>query len=271
MATFLGAMLARQAVLAFVAVLVMAASAGVQLHWYYGNQVRPPAEGIEIRVLSVNLRKGRADVQSVIDLARTGADVITLSELTPGWVKQFYAAGMREVFPHSVLVPAPDAGGIGIWSRYPLESIASLKGGSMVAARVTVPGLPDAAIVAAVHVINPLTFYGRAFELWRAGMATLDTRMIDLAERAGAAPVIIAGDFNSTPDMRQFRDLLRVGFNDAAAQLGSGWAPTFPSGRRIPSLVTIDHVLTRHATTVSLRTVEVPQTDHRALAATIVV
>lgn len=264
------AALRRRVVLALVSAVVVAVSLGVQLNWYYGSREPPSAQGVEIRILSVNLRKGRADVQSVVDLARNGADVIALSELTPGWVRQFYAKGMRDAFPHSVLVPAPDAGGIGIWSRYPVASLRPMSGDSMVAARAEVPGLPAGVVVAAVHIMNPLTYYGRAFDEWQNGIAAVEERMSDLAEHAGSPPVIVAGDFNSTPDMRQFRDLLDGGYRTAASQTGSGWSPTFPSFHRIPPLVTIDHILTRKAYVTSMRTVDIPRTDHRALLATIV-
>ncbi|WP_260762616.1 endonuclease/exonuclease/phosphatase family protein [Mycobacterium sp. SMC-4] len=267
---FVVALLRRRVVLSLVAVVLVAVSLGVQLNWYFGNRVTDPVDGVQIRVLSANLREGRADIASLVDLANDGADVLAFSELTPDWVRQFYAAGMRKAFPHSLLVPAPGAGGIGIWSRYPLKRIAPLKGGSMIVARADIPGLPTGTIVAAVHVMNPLTFYGRAFDEWRSGITAVRARMADLAEIAGAAPVLIAGDFNSTPDLRQFRDLLDQGYRDAGAQTGSGWGPTFPSTRWIPPLVTIDHILTRHAQVTSLRTVVIPRSDHRALLATLV-
>ncbi len=39
----------------------------------------------------------------------------------------------------------------------------------------------------------------------------------------------VGGDYNSTTDMRQFRDLLTDGYHDAVEQTGSGFAPTFPA------------------------------------------
>jgi len=43
---------------------------------------------------------------------------------------------------------------------------------------------------------------------WRSGIAATEAVLDGFADAAGPAAVIIAGDFNSTPDMRQFRDLL---------------------------------------------------------------
>jgi endonuclease/exonuclease/phosphatase (EEP) superfamily protein YafD len=89
------------------------------------------------------------------------------------------------------------------------------------------------------------------------------------ADIGGPAAVIAVGDFNSTHDMRQFRDLLTSGYRDAVEQTGAGWSPTFPSRSSHPPLITIDHVLTRNAAASSIKTVYIPGSDHRALLATI--
>jgi endonuclease/exonuclease/phosphatase (EEP) superfamily protein YafD len=65
--------------------------------------------------------------------------------------------------------------------------------------------------------------------------------------------------------------LLTNGYDDAAEQAGSGRDLTYPSNRRFPPLIGIDHVLTRNATAVTTETIEVPDTDHRALLATVMV
>lgn len=67
---------------------------------------------------------------SLTNLARTGADVIALSELTPDSVRRSYDAGMRDLFPYTALVPClgPGAWGLGLWSRCPLKVIPPPKG-----------------------------------------------------------------------------------------------------------------------------------------------
>lgn len=89
--------------------------------------------------------------------------------------------------------------------------------------------------------------------------------MAGLADAADLGAVIVAGDFNSTPDMRQYRDLLSNGYRDGVEQTGAGFAPTFPSRAVFPPLITIDHVLTRNAAVSSIRTIELRGSDHRAL------
>ncbi len=92
-------------------------------------------EHVDVRVLSANLRLGRADVALFVELARASADVITLSEMTPDWVRRFYVTGIRRACPFSVLVPAPRASGFGLWSRFPVRLVVMpMKGGIMIAA-----------------------------------------------------------------------------------------------------------------------------------------
>lgn len=267
--TLVLSLIARQWVLSLVAVVIVTANLAIQIPWYYFAQPVDVGAHVEIRVLSSNLRRGRADVPAFAELARSSADVIMLSELTPDWVRHFYSLGIRNEFPYSLLVPAPGASGFGMWSRFPLEAVSPLKGGSMIAARMQVPGVPVDPVVAGLHIMNPLTFYGRAFRQWREGISAANLRMDHLAEIAGSGPVIVAGDFNSTPDMRQFRDLLATGYRDAVEQTGTGFAPTYPSYPGFPPLITIDHVLTRNAAATSVRTVEVRGSDHRAILATV--
>lgn len=146
------------------AAMTAAVNLVIQVPWYYFGKPPDGGEHVSVRVLSANLRLGRADVPSFVDLARAGADVITLSEMTPDWLRRFYATGIRTEFPYSVLVPAVGAGGFGLWSRFPLEVVTPMRGGSMIAARVQIPGVRVDPVIASVHITNPLAFYGRAFD-----------------------------------------------------------------------------------------------------------
>ncbi len=219
-------------------------------------------------MLSANLRLGRADVPPFVELARASADVITLSETMPDWVRRFHATGIRTEFPYSVLVPAPGAGGFGLWSRFPLDVLTPMKGGSMIAARVQIFGVRVEPVIVSVHTFNPLAFYGKAFEEWSSDIAAAKERMVGLAEAATPGAVIVA-DANSTPDMRQFRDLLSNGYRDAVEQTGGGYAPDLPSYPAFPEFVAMDSVLTQHAAAPSIRTIEVPGFDHRGLRVTV--
>jgi endonuclease/exonuclease/phosphatase (EEP) superfamily protein YafD len=135
----------------------------------------------------------------------------------------------------------------------------------MVAARVQMPGVPIAPAVASVHITSPMA----SFESWRNGVTATKSRLAGLADTVWQGAMIAAGDFNSTPDMRQFRDLIGDGYHDAVRNTGAGFTPTFPSDTVLPPVITIDHVLTRHASVTSIRSVDIDGTDYRALLATV--
>lgn len=261
------AVLSRRVILSVLAVVVVAVSLGIQVRWYYGASAPAVDDHVEVRVLSSNLRYGRADAGAFVDLARSSADIITVTELTAEAVRKFHHAGINEAFPYSVLFPAPNAGGNGIWSRHPLNPVSPTRywNSSIVAARAQIPGVRSDVAVASIHVTSPIA----SFTSWRNGIAATQSRLKGLAEAVESGMVIAAGDFNSTPDMRQFRDLPTSGYRDGVVQSGAGYAPTFPSRGAIPPLITIDHVLTRRANVRSLRSVSLPGSDHRAFLATV--
>ncbi|MFC7715070.1 hypothetical protein [Nonomuraea recticatena] len=64
------------------------------------------------------------------------------------------------------------------------------------------------------------------------------------------------------------RDLLGKGYIDAAEAVGKGLTPTWPHGRLLPPLITIDHVLAdRRVGVARVEVRDVPRTDHRAVFA----
>ncbi|MGE2724341.1 endonuclease/exonuclease/phosphatase family protein [Mycolicibacterium pulveris] len=261
----------RQIFLSIIALAVVTASLAMIMPWYYFGTPADVGRRAEIQLLSSNLRKGRTDAPSFVRLANESAEVVTVSELTPEEVQRFAQAGIEEAFPYSVLKPATGAGGIGLWSRFPLASVrpAKQRDAAIVAARVQVPEVRLDPLIASVHITSPVTAEAGSFDRWRSGITNAKANLDHFAEIAGPAAVIVAGDFNSTPDMRQFRDLLTDGYRDAVEQTGAGFAPTFPSNKWFPPLLVIDHVLTRNAAASSIRTVNIPGSDHRALLATI--
>lgn len=265
------AVYSRRWVLSILAVLLVTATAAIQVSWYYRSRPSDVANYTEIRVLSSNLRYGRAEPSEFVGLASKSADVIAVAELTEEAVTRFTAAGISQSFPYSQLTPAPGAYGIGLWSRYPLTPVSAPRhrAVSMPAARVQVPGVEHPPLLASVHVMSPVAGDENTIDDWRYGMAGAKAQLDNFASIAGPAAVVIGGDYNSTPDMRQFRDLLTNGYQDAVEQLGAGYAPTFKADSWLPPVITIDHVLTRNAAASSIQTIKITGSDHRALLATV--
>lgn len=265
------AALSRRVVLSIAALLVLTATLAVQVNWYSVSRPVDVGPHTDIRVLSSNLRKGRADAASFVRLAKDNADVITVSELTPEAAQRFSRAGLEKTFPYFLLYPVPGTGGIGMWSRFPIVDAIPKKHRypGFITARLQIPGVRLNPLVTSLHITSPLTRWGLAFNEWQIGISGTKARLDALAKAAGPAAVIVAGDFNSTPDMRQFRDLLTNGYRDAVDQTGAGFGPTFPSRSWHPPVITIDHVLTRQAAASAIRTVYIRGSDHRAVLATV--
>jgi endonuclease/exonuclease/phosphatase (EEP) superfamily protein YafD len=261
----------RHVLLSVLAVAVAAASLGVQFSWYHGGHPRDVGSHVEIRVLSSNVRNGEADAASFVKLAEAEADVIMVAELTPQAAQSFSRHGISRTFPHAVLMPEAGAVGIGMWSRFPLTAVPVPKRRSIAtpAARLRIPGVRFDPLLAAVHVDSPVADRADNIAEWRSGLAGVQAQLDRFAALAGRGAVIVGGDFNSTPDIRQFRDLLTDGYQDAANQVGAGFTPTFPAGGWFPPLITIDHVLTRNAVATSFTAVAIEASDHRGLVATI--
>ena len=269
------ALASRRKALSILGVVLVMATIAIQVKWYYFGKPTRAEDYVELRVLSSNLRKGRADAAEFVALARSGADVITVAELTPEAVQRFDDAGIAATFPYSLLNPFPlgpqSSGGVGIWSRFPLTPVSAPRhrNVTMPAAWVKLPQLDFEPLVASVHIMSPVAGDENSVDDWRYGMAGAKAKLDNYATAAGPAAVIIGGDYNSTPDMRQFRDLLTDGYQDAVEQTGAGFAPTFKADGWLPPVITIDHILTRNAVASAIRTVTMKGSDHRALIATI--
>jgi endonuclease/exonuclease/phosphatase family metal-dependent hydrolase len=228
---------------------------------------QPRADGAELRVLTSNLLVGRADAESLVRLvASSGADVLFLQELTDGAAARLQKAGLDGILPHHVLEPVVfGPKGSGIWARYPLRDGLAVAPASRSrpVARLDVPGGQSVQLVC-VHLRPPRPSHSPSGAArWRTEMATLPG--------PGDVPVIMAGDFNATLDHARFRALLRLGYVDAAVQVGRGLVPTWgprPGGEL--AMLAIDHILldprcaVRRVSAHRLR-----GTDHRALYAQI--
>jgi endonuclease/exonuclease/phosphatase (EEP) superfamily protein YafD len=200
-------------------------------------------------------------------LAREHADILAVQELTPEKADQISAAGIGETLPYSVLRTREGPAGVGIWSRYPMTPGADYDEFwlGLITARVSIPGAPAEATVVTTHMSAP---WPEPIRGWRDDLARL-VSVLDEIGTSPSGPVIVAGDLNATPDVLEFRRLLRNGYHDAAEQAGAGLTRTHPADIVIPPVFAVDHILLRGATATSVRTVAVDGSDHRALIADI--
>jgi endonuclease/exonuclease/phosphatase (EEP) superfamily protein YafD len=253
--------------MAAVATALAAALVVPQVPWYV--RADAGATGATVRAMTVNMLFGGADPESLLAVASDNADVLLLQELTPEAVKGLTKAGIDTTFPHHAVDAREAAAGAAIYSRYPLTDVENIPGYTMamVSAKTRPPGATRDLTVVSVHFAAP---WPQPIRGWHNDIGRFPTTLADLADRAGGAPILIGGDFNSTIDMRPFRGLLTNGYRDASEQAGAGRELTYPSNNEIPPFMGIDHFLTRNATAVSAHTADVAATDHRALLTTVI-
>jgi endonuclease/exonuclease/phosphatase family metal-dependent hydrolase len=118
----------------------------------------------------------------------------------------------------------------------------------------------DAVELVCVHPVTPTPGRGGPTQ-WREELATLPA--------PGGLPRVLAGDFNATLDHAAFRDVLRLGYADAALQAGIALTPTWGAPGK-SAVLTLDHVLVDRSCAVLACSVHVvPGSDHRAVYAEI--
>ena len=248
---------------------------GVVLHaaWLAPSYVGQHAEGDpDLTVLGFNTRFGMADIEATKRMIqREDPDVIVLCEGTPEAVAALAASGIGgpgSRWPHQGGEPRERVSGTVALSAYPLsgESRLNINTG---AHRMRVEA-PTPFWLTAVHTTQLLN----SNKLWRHDFDLLlaDTREVD-------GPHILMGDFNATLDDGRMRDLLETGLHDAALEANSGWQPTWPkpgyrkiAGLPVPlRLMAIDRVLlSEEFSSISTSVHSVPDTDHDALVARLV-
>jgi endonuclease/exonuclease/phosphatase family metal-dependent hydrolase len=257
----LGLRLARQRRPAAMAALA-AAALGVVVGSRAIPRPQPGARGPMLRVLTVNLYRGRADAEVVVDTVRQAdADVLFLQELTADAVTRLKQAGLEDLLPHAQLEPRRGSHGSGIYSRFPLSEgprLAPVRAAQPTALLELSSG--KAVELVCVHPAAPASRLGGAVR-WREELAMLPP--------PGELPRVLAGDFNATLDHAAFRDVLRLGYADAALQAGKAMTPTWgPPGKG--AMLTLDHVLVDRGCAVLACSVHlVPGSDHRAVYAEI--
>ncbi|SDJ50062.1 Uncharacterized conserved protein YafD, endonuclease/exonuclease/phosphatase (EEP) superfamily [Frankineae bacterium MT45] len=239
------------------------------LTWQLPLIVGSPAtrEGTKLVVLQANLKIGAADPAALTELVRRHrVDVLTVEELTSAALTGLTDAGLDSLLPYRLTGPFPGGAGTGIWSRYPLADQTRHDDFTfeLLSARVAVPGADDV-MVWGVHLLPPWPYDA---SIWAS-----ETRRLHglLAEEARThRTVIVGGDFNATWTNRQFRQLMKPSYSDAAERTGDGWRTTYPTDRFFPPLLTLDHVLLHNAEPTSVKTVALPGSDHRGLLAELV-
>ncbi|MGE5147813.1 MAG: endonuclease/exonuclease/phosphatase family protein, partial [Candidatus Eiseniibacteriota bacterium] len=222
--------------------------------------------GTAFRLTTLNLYYKNRDTRRTLDfLAAVKPDVAVFEEAMRHWPASL--APLAEDMPYVVSVPPAVSyrTGLMVFSRYPIVDVAYERPVAYYQPIVVVRvAIKDAVVtVIAVHPSHPTS----------PGKAHIRTRYMkaiaDIAART-RGPVVVAGDFNSSPWSEPFRAMRDQGrLSDAAAR--RPWLTTWPSWLPLPGLQ-LDHVLVNRDVLVQ-RLERGPSTgsDHYPLTADLLV
>jgi endonuclease/exonuclease/phosphatase (EEP) superfamily protein YafD len=227
------------------------------------SEEQPAADGTRLRIMAINLFAGRADVATVVRIAREQKiDVLVMPEFTVQADAEFTDAGLAEQLPNRVYDQDNTGAGTAVLSRFPLSQRALMEETTLAQPSMVVdlPDFQEDIELTAVH-IQPGVRTGSA-GVWRRELGELPRP----AERIR----ILAGDFNASLDHAAFRAMLDRGYADAAEATGDGLEPTWSKWPLGPP-VTIDHIVVDDRCAVgSYEVLEIPGSDHKALISEII-
>lgn len=257
-ALLLGALLAwqRRPALAAVA-LLLALWHGLPLAQRAGTTTAA-CDGPAFTVVTANVRyRNRGHARFVEWLRAHPADLVLVQEVTAEWAETLAS---QAAYPHRYLLSRPDPYGIGVLSRWPLESVTPVD--------LAGDGLPSLTGIAVIEG-RPVRFVGLHTH-WPLLPSLVRARDLSLERTAAlvreeASPVVVLGDLNLTPYAPAFARLLELaGLRDALA--GPRWQPTWMAAFW-PLALRIDHVLVSRGLCVEEAAVEEAiGSDHRPVA-----
>jgi endonuclease/exonuclease/phosphatase (EEP) superfamily protein YafD len=217
--------------------------------------------GLELRVMTANLRVGGADAATIVRLVRDNrVDLLAVQELTPQAQANLTQAGLDALLPYRVADPEPLAIGSALYARAELTDGQAPAGpGGFVEATATLQlEGAEPLVVGSVHPCAPYTAAHQ--RCWRQGLDDEPRATANGPQR------LLMGDFNATLDHPELRRLINSGYRDAAATVGAGLEPSWPAD--LLPVITLDHILADSRIGIRTASVrQIPATDHRAVYA----
>lgn len=253
--------------LAIAIVVALAACSSCSEHGPVREPGAPASD--QLRVVSYNVNFGLAgDPLGVRAVGPLLGDIVFLQETNAAWENAFVEALGRR-YPHHRFTHPNEwpAGGMGVLSRYPIESITELPtfGGFFFAWRVVVETNLGRIQVLNVHLRPPMSDGGS----WVVGyFSTRENRLEEIEHHLAALdptlPTLIVGDFNEESDGLALGRLSQLGYGDSTAQFHPKkptWKWSTSSG--VTLRFQLDHILhDMHFVPVASQIVNAGRSDH---------
>lgn len=200
------------------------------------------------------LYRGADDAASISAIEQYAPDVLCLSELTPAFVRAFDASPLGQIYPARRFEPTLGTWGIGIASKFPLQS----------STHFTVPPLKLPAVEAVLSVhgraltvtcvhLNPPAGKHRASDGLLTTLSKNDVvrkKQADflVAHFGKTSPLVLLGDFNEQPGGEAMKTFDGAGLTSSCAgHDNTRCGATFPGPAvpKLPAVFQIDHILGR--------------------------
>ncbi|MFE4195236.1 endonuclease/exonuclease/phosphatase family protein [Paenarthrobacter sp. NPDC056912] len=265
-------------------VITTAALLAVQLLWLFPldsgqAEALPAGTGVvSLKVMSLNSEYGEADAATIVRLVReNGVQLLAIQEHTQGLEDRLQSEGLAKELPHRISEPNDDASGGAVYSVFPLEAEGILPDTPfhMATTRVLIndssaeSNAKATLMLTNVHALPPVD---ERIDQWRSDLQKIARQ----AARPGNH--LLMGDYNSTYDHSEFRELLDSALAgsgqegkklvDVGTASGGRLSPTWPmEGPPLPGIV-IDHMVTTPRISGNDYSVhQVPGSDHAAIMA----
>jgi endonuclease/exonuclease/phosphatase (EEP) superfamily protein YafD len=204
-----------------------------------------PDEAMRLRILTFNIGSKVDDYPCMIGLIRSvDADIVAVQELLSAPAAEL-SAGLADIYPYQALNPVDIfAGGVGIFSRYPVVDDKYLSDMSLGGQRTRLALSDNRAITLLnVHPVSP-----RILASYNSSRRSQEIDfLLDVAAQENN-PVLLSGDFNLT-DLTDDYGKISPFYGDAFKDAGTGFGTTFPNLGKfarplqlVPSLIRIDYV-----------------------------
>lgn len=202
--------------------------------WLWGplftNEAATQPDGPRLRVMTFNILGRAGSHMPILDsILAEEADVLFLQEVTPE-MAAILSVRLADAYPYQILQPAPQASGMGVLSRYPIESLDVSISGNWIGSPqiVSLEWMDQEVILVNFHTLPTGTLWPRSVR------HSFDRRGRDLKALADFAeqqsefgPLIVAGDANATHLNEAYKYLAAV-LQDTWMQTGTGIGHTFP-------------------------------------------
>jgi len=255
---------------------------------YLPRSLQVEAADAELRVMAFNILVTNRDVEAIVGAVETAQpDLIAFSELGTG-MNAALAQRLGAMYPYRTLHRLPGANfGSGIYSRWPLDDLGSLKTGLGLRSAAADVHTPDG-------MVRFVALHPRSTWLDRSSLdaaeASIGTnfrgREAQLAavcrylDEWGDRPVILAGDFNTSEFSDAYRCVAQR-LRDSYREVGWGTGHTWPAQETkhvpsrwlqvLPPVTRIDYVFhSRHWDAVDAQVLKMDTgSDHRPIVATL--